>query len=152
MPPVCLEYLRLFIGSDGYFYICAGIGGGRKLTLWLNPFLRWGLGSEMQEPESTTAHAAALECMRARDDAKYLWRPEAEIGKSVRDAARQRIRDINESEGKKNKTNNNNRFNWLKPDSSDAPDLQQLFVHVLASEIKPQHPEYQSLTTISMES
>lgn len=35
------------------------------------------------------------------DDTKYLWRPEAEKGKSVRDTARQgNETGINESEGK----------------------------------------------------
>lgn len=47
MPPVCLEYNRLFLDADGYFYIRAGSEGGRKFTLWLNPFLRRGLGSEI---------------------------------------------------------------------------------------------------------
>lgn len=107
MPPVCLEYHRLFIDSDGYFYICAGIGGGgRKLTLWLNPFLRWGLGSEMQEARehNCTCCSASSVCLRVMmlniyEDLRPRWENQWET-------LRDRGRGTNESEEEeKNKTN-----------------------------------------------
>lgn len=69
MPPVCLEYNALFLDPHGYFCICAGVEGGRKFTLRLNPCFETRI---RRCNVSARAHSCARRpCTRARADAKY---------------------------------------------------------------------------------